>query len=238
MNVDSLLVALATYNEKENLPSLVEAIHAQLPEADLLVVDDNSPDGTGDWCKEFARQAPWFSCHHRTGKLGLGSALRAAMRAAIDGNYKSLITMDADWSHPPSTLLQMIEASQNSDVVIGSRYCSGGRVEGWPWRRKLASRSINFATRFLLGIPVQDCSGNFRLYHTELLKQVPWQSLQDDGYAFIEEILYHLHLLGSRFAEVPIVFTDRQAGASKISSSEVFGAARTLVRLTRSRVRK
>jgi len=238
MKVSSILVALATYNEKENLPSLVAAIHAELPQADLLVVDDNSPDGTGLWCDEFARQAPWFSCHHRSGKLGLGSALRAAMQAANEQNYQSLITLDADWSHPPSVLPQLVEASKNADIVIGSRYCSGGRIEGWPWRRKLASRSINFSTRFLLGIPVQDCSGNFRLYRTKLLKQVPWHTLQDEGYAFIEEILYHLHSLGGCFAEVPIVFTDRRAGESKISSREIFGAARTLVRLTAKRVKR
>jgi len=233
-----LLVALATYNEKENLPSLVEAIHAELPDADLLVVDDNSPDGTGDWCDEFARQAPWFSCHHRAGKLGLGSALRVAMQTAIEQDYQSLITLDADWSHPPSALPQMVEAAENADVVIGSRYCPGGAIEGWPWRRLLASRTINLATRVLLGVPVRDCSGNFRLYQTRLLKQVSWEELQDEGYAYIEEILWHLHLLGARFAEVPIVFTERRAGESKISASEVFGAARTLVRLTMSRLRK
>jgi len=238
MKVDSALVALATYNEIDTLPSLVEAIHAELPDADLLVVDDHSPDGTGDWCAEFARQAPWFSCLHRAGKLGLGSALRAAMQTAIEQNYSSLITLDADWSHPPSALSPMIAAAESADVVIGSRYCPGGGIEGWPWRRKVASRSINLATRFLLGVPVKDCSGNFRLYRTELLKQVPWEELQDDGYAYIEEILWHLHLLGSRFAEVPIVFTDRRAGESKITSSEVFGAARTLGRLALSRARK
>jgi len=233
-----LLVALATYNEIETLPSLVEAIHKELPEADLLVVDDHSPDGTGDWCDEFARQAPWFSCLHREGKLGLGSALRVAMQTAIEQDYQSLITLDADWSHPPSALPQMVEASKNADVVIGSRYCPGGAIEGWPWRRLLASRTINLATRVLLGLPVRDCSGNFRLYRTELLKQVPWESLQDEGYAYIEEILWHLHLLGGRFAEVPIVFTERRAGESKISAGEVFGAARTLARLTMSRLRK
>jgi len=231
-----LLVALATYNEIETLPSLVEAIHAELPHADLLVVDDNSPDGTGDWCDEFAQQAPWFSCLHRAGKLGLGSALRAAMQTAIEQNYQSLITLDADWSHPPCVLSQIVKASKNADVVIGSRYCSGGAIEGWPWRRKVASRAINSATRLLLGLPVKDCSGNFRLYQTRLLKQVPWEELQDNGYAYIEEILWHLHLLEARLAEVPITFTERRAGESKISSSEVFGAARTLLRLTAKRV--
>jgi len=237
-NSDSVLVGLATYNEIDNLPTLVEAVHAELPAADVLVVDDNSPDGTGQWCDKFTRQAPWFSCLHRQGKLGLGSALRAAMQVAIRQNYKSLITLDADWSHPPSALPQMVAESENAAVVIGSRYCPGGAIEGWPWRRLLASRTINLATRLLLGVPVRDCSGNFRLYQTELLKQVPWEELQDDGYAYIEEILWHLHLLGGKFAEVPITFSDRFAGESKISSSEVLGAARTLARLALSRARK
>jgi len=235
---NSVLVALATYNEIDNLPTLVPAIHDELPEADLLVVDDNSPDGTGGWCDEFARQAAWFSCQHREGKLGLGSALRAAMQVAIDRNYQLLITLDADWSHPPHALPPMVAASKNADVVIGSRYCPGGKIAGWPWQRKLASRSINLATRLLLGIPVRDCSGNYRLYRTELLKQVRWEALQDDGYAYIEEILCHLHLLGAKFAEVPILFTDRRAGTSKINSSEVFGAARTLCRLASTTARR
>lgn len=236
MKGDSVLVALATYNEIDNLPSLVEAVHGELPEADVLVVDDHSPDRTGDWCDDFARQASWFSCLHRSGKLGLGSALRAAMQTAIEQNYQSLITLDADWSHPPGVLKAIVAASKDADVVIGSRYCPGGAVAGWPWRRKLASRAINSATRLLLGIPVQDCSGNYRLYRTERLKQVPWEALQDDGYAYIEEILWYLHLLGSRFVEVPIIFTDRRAGESKITSGEVLGAARTLARLARNRV--
>ncbi len=234
----SILVAVATYNEIENLPSLVQAIHEELPAANLLVVDDNSPDGTGTWCDEFANQAPWFTCLHRAKKLGLGSALRAAMLAAIEQNYALLITLDADWSHPPNLLPQLVQASENAEVVIGSRYCPGGRIEGWPWRRLMASRTINWATRFALGLPIRDCSGNYRAYQTKCLEQLRWENLQDDGYAYLEEILWHLKLLGCQFAEVPIVFTDRRAGESKINSREMLGAARTLARLALSRTRR
>ena len=233
----AILVALATYNEIDNLPSLVAAIHNELPLAHVLVVDDNSPDGTGDWCREFGEQNLWFTTLHRPRKLGLGSALRAAMRTSIEKNYCRLITLDADWSHPPAALPRLIDASEAADVVIGSRYCPGGSIVGWPWRRKLASRAINWASRLSLGLPIHDCSGNYRLYRTELLKQLDWKQLQDDGYAYLEEVLYHLRQLGCRFAEVPIAFTDRRAGESKISLRDVQGAAATLARLAVNRVR-
>ncbi len=236
-NDKSVLVALATYNEKENLPSLVEAIHAELPDADLLVVDDNSPDGTGQWCDQFAAQAPWLTCLHRSGKLGLGSALRAAKEYAVEKNYDLLITLDADWSHPPDALPRILAAADNAEVVVGSRYCAGGGIEGWPLRRRLASRIINRLTRLALGIPVRDCSGNYRAYHTTLLRKIRWPEVQDTGYGYMEEILWHLHLLGGTFVEVPIVFTDRREGESKISTSEIFGAVRTLLRLAMKRVK-
>jgi len=231
----STLVALATYNEIENLPSLVEAVHETLPLATVVVIDDNSPDGTGKWCDEQVELAPWLSCIHRAGKLGLGTALRTAMQTAVERDVEAVITMDADWSHPPDVLPRMLEMSNHADVVIGSRYCPGGSVEGWPLRRKMASRLINSASRGVLGVPVRDCSGNYRLYSTKLLRQIDWSKIQAEGYAYIEEVLWHLHLLDARFAEVPITFADRQAGESKISSAEMVGAAKMLARLTGQR---
>jgi len=227
----SILVSLATYNEIENLPSLVEAVHAQLPDCHLLVVDDNSPDGTGRWCQQQAQQADWFSCVVREGKLGVGSALKLAMQEAVGRGYRSLVTMDADWSHPPEFLPALVAAGGAADVVIGSRYCPGGSIENWPWRRHLSSRAVNFFTRCLLGVPVRDCSGNFRLYSTALLEQLPWDDLQADGYAYLEEVLWHLHRRGATAVEVPIRFAERRAGQSKISMSEALGAAGTIVRL-------
>ncbi len=230
------LVALATYNEIENLPTLVEAIHAELPEADVLVVDDNSPDGTGDWCADFSQQHSWFKHHPRPGKLGLGTALATALQYAVENNYTHVITLDADWSHPPERLPALIAAAESADVVIGSRYCSGGGIEGWPLRREIASRTINMLARTMIGLPLSDCSGNYRLYRTELLAKLEWENLQATGYAYLEEILWHLQKLDARFAEVPILFSERRAGQSKINLGEMVGAAKTLVRLALRRV--
>jgi dolichol-phosphate mannosyltransferase len=236
MNGTPILVAVATYNEIENLPTLVTAIHEALPKADVLVIDDDSPDGTGNWCQEFAERTDWFSVYHRPGKLGLGSALATAMKIAVEKKYEAMITLDADWSHPPSCLPALVEALSRADVVIGSRYCAGGGIEGWPWQRRLASRTINALARILLGTPVSDCSGNCRLYRTTLLELLPWENMQARGYAFIEEVLWHLHCSGARFAEVPIVFTERRAGKSKVNALEAWGALQTLLRLSWQRV--
>lgn len=232
----STLVALATYNEIENLPTLVDAIHVELPAAHVLVVDDNSPDGTGVWCAEYSQQHNWFFHFPRAEKLGLGTALAAALQFGVEKNYAQVITLDADWSHPPQSLPALIAAAESADVVIGSRYSPGGAIEGWPRRRRVASRVINTLTRLLVGLPLTDCSGNYRLYRTELLRQLQWDRLQATGYAYLEEILWHLQQLDARFAEVPIVFTDRRAGQSKISFGEILGASKTLLRLAMKRI--
>jgi len=230
------LVALATYNEIENLPTLVGAIRSELPAAEILVVDDNSPDGTGAWCQEFAQQHTWFFHLPRAGKMGLGSALAAALQYGVEHRYQQVITLDADWSHPPQSLSKLITAGENAEVVIGSRYCPGGTLQGWPIRRRLASRLLNTLTRHLIGLPLTDCSGNFRLYKTSILEQLHWEDLQANGYAYLEEILWYLQRLGARFAEVPITFTERRAGESKINLGEIYGAAKTLVRLAWKRI--
>jgi dolichol-phosphate mannosyltransferase len=233
-----LLVALATYNEIENLPSLVAAIRRELPDADVLVVDDNSPDGTGRWCDEEAARTPWFSVIHRAGKLGLGSASWTAMHAAIGRGYETLITLDADWSHPPDALPRMIAASNdhNADVVIGSRYVAGGTIDGWPASRRVVSALMNLATRVALGLPLRDASTACRLYRVSVLKQLDFSQLTATGYAYLEEILWQLHRRGARFAEVPIAFTDRRAGASKVHLGEAWGKATVLARLTLQRL--
>jgi len=227
----SILVALATYNELENLPSLVEAIRRELPDADVLVVDDNSPDGTGRWCDKFAASNSWFSCLHREGKQGLGSALAVAMNHAVEANFRLLLTLDGDWSHPPNCLPQLVEAAEKAEVVIGSRYCPGGRVKGWPWYRRLASKVNNALSRHVAGLPTSDNSGNLRAYDVLLLGQLELSQFQSAGYSFLEEILWHLGRLNARFAEVPITFSNRRAGASKIGLREVGGKLATLSRL-------
>jgi dolichol-phosphate mannosyltransferase len=231
-----LLVALATYNEVENLPTLVAAIRALLPDADVLVVDDSSPDGTGRWCDEEAARSPWFSVLHRAGKLGLGSASWAAMQYAIARSYDQLITLDADWSHPPEALPRLVAAVKDADVVVGSRYVPGGTIEGWPVSRRIVSAVMNLATRVALGLPVRDASTACRLYRVAVLKQLDFNELTATGYAYLEEIAWQLHRRGARFAEVPIAFTDRRAGASKVSLAEARGKAAVLARLAKQRL--
>jgi dolichol-phosphate mannosyltransferase len=227
------LVALATYNEIENLPSLVGAIVRILPDADVLVVDDNSPDGTGKWCDEQSKVESRLHCIHRPGKLGLGSATIAAMRYTIEHQYDVLITLDADWSHDPKHLMELLAALHHADVAIGSRYCSGGEIKDWPMRRRVMSRWVNRLTRFLLRLPVHDASGAYRAFRVVKLRELRIDDIQATGYAFLEEVLWHLHRAGATFAEVPITFRDRRAGTSKVSFGEAWGKLRTILRLAK-----
>ena len=225
------LVAIATYNEVENLPTLVDAIQAALPDADLLIVDDNSPDGTGQWAEERAATDSRLTVIHREEKLGLGTATFAAMRRAIDNGYAHIATLDADWSHPPDQLPALLTALEEAEVAIGSRYCPGGRIVGWPLRRRIASRLVNHAARWLLRLPTRDSSGAFRMYRVETLRQLDFNQLQGTGYAYLEEILWRLKHHSATFTEVPITFTERRAGKSKINADEARAAIGLLFRL-------
>jgi dolichol-phosphate mannosyltransferase len=229
----SVLVALATYNEIENLPRLVEEILEKLPAVDVLVVDDNSPDGTGKWCDDKAAQDDRIRCVHRPGKMGLGTATVAAMQYAIRSGYDYLVVMDADFSHDPRYLPDLLAAmaSPNQpllDVAIGSRYVPGGGTEGWGPRRRLMSRCVNLYARCLLRLTPRDCSGAFRCFRTEKLKAIDFDAIRSKGYSFQEEILFHLQLAGARMGEVPIIFRDRQRGHSKINAAEAFHAVRII----------
>jgi dolichol-phosphate mannosyltransferase len=228
-NAEKTLVTVATYNEIDNLPKLVEAIFEVVPGADILVIDDNSPDGTGRWCDEQAAAEPRLHCLHREGKLGLGTATMAGMRYAVEHGYRYVLNMDADFSHPPRYLPDLVAgmdpaAGPAVDVMIGSRYVPGGGVEGWPWRRRFMSRGVNLYARSLLGLRVKDCSGAFRCYRTEVLARLDFGRVRSRGYSFQEEILWHLKRLGARFGETPIVFVDRTAGSSKINAREAVAA--------------
>jgi dolichol-phosphate mannosyltransferase len=231
------LVTLATYNEIENLPRLVDAILAVAPQADVLVIDDNSPDGTGRWCDERAVTEPRLSCLHRAGKLGLGTATIAGMTYAIEHGYKYVLNMDADFSHHPRHIPALLEGMEphdhqaGTDVMIGSRYVAGGAIEGWPLRRHLMSRGVNAYARWLLGLSPHDCSGAFRCYRTSLLARVDFGKIRSRGYSFQEEILWHLKRLGAKFGETPITFADRERGASKIDSREAWAALGNILAL-------
>ena len=171
------LVTVATYNEMENLPRLIEEIFRYLPQADLLVIDDNSPDGSGRWCDEQAAKDPRVHCLRRPEKLGLGTAIIAGMRHGIEHGYRYVLNMDADLSHQPRYLPDLLHGMEPEhgppvDVMIGSRHVPGGGVEGWPLRRHVMSRAINGYARWLLGLKPKDCTGAFRCYRTELLAKV------------------------------------------------------------------
>jgi dolichol-phosphate mannosyltransferase len=237
-----VLVTVATYNERDNLPELVAEIFRQLPQADLLVVDDNSPDGTGAWCDEHARDEPRLRCLHRRGKLGLGTATIAAMKYAIEHGYRYMINMDADFSHPPQYLPALLAGMESADghaadVAIGSRYVPGGAIEGWPPLRHCMSRGVNLYARWLLGLKARDCSGAYRCYRVERLRQLDFDQILSTGYSFQEEVLFHLQRLGCRFAEIPIVFVDRKRGQSKINLSEAFRALGIIFLLAMRRLR-
>jgi len=233
------LVAVATYNEIENLPRLVEEILRILPEAHVLIVDDNSPDGTGHWCDRKAAQDPRVRCLHRDRKLGLGTAIVAAMRYAIDRGYRFLVTMDADFSHPPQRLPDLLAGMDPiegppTDVMIGSRYVRGGGIEGWGLSRRLMSRAVNLYARWALGLSLKDCSGNFRCYRIGLLARLDFRAIRSTGYSFEEEILFRLNQLGARVGEVPILFVNRRRGVSKIDFAEVVAAVWTILILAMS----
>lgn len=229
MSAASTLIVIATYNERENLPRLLEEIAEYAPLADILVIDDNSPDGTGEWCEERARDNPQLKCLHRAGKLGLGTATMAGISHAIEHGYTYVLNLDADFSHHPKYIPALL-AGMNPpdgppvDVMIGSRYVAGGGTEGWPLGRRLMSRAVNLYARFLLGLPVRDCSGAFRCYRTSLLAKLDFGRMRSRGYSFQEEILWRLKRLGVRFAETPIVFTERRLGKSKINLREALAA--------------
>jgi dolichol-phosphate mannosyltransferase len=226
-----VLIATATYNERENLEPLVREIRATVPHADVLVLDDNSPDGTGQLADEIARRDAKVHVIHRAGKLGLGTALIAIMRFAMDRNYDLVVTMDADYSHHPRYLPAILSGMDKSDVMIGSRYVPGGGVENWPWSRRMMSKSTGRLVRFLLGMPVRDTSGNFRCYRLSLLRRANLDNLISTGYSFQQEMLHRCFLAGARLNETPIIFADRKVGKSKANLKEIVRSLSTLMRL-------
>ncbi len=230
------LVMTATYNEIENLPRLVEQIFEHAPNVDVLVVDDNSPDGTGQWCDQQASTNPRIHCLHRAGKLGLGTAIVAGLKYGINNGYTYVVNMDADFSHPPRYLPAMIGGldpvgAPAVDVMIGSRYVPGGGIEGWPLKRHLMSRGVNFYARWLLWLAPKDCSGGYRCYRTATLRGIDFDKIRSRGYSFQEEILWLLRRDGARFDETPIIFADREKGSSKINSKEAVAALRIILGL-------
>ncbi|MGD0612512.1 MAG: polyprenol monophosphomannose synthase [Anaerolineales bacterium] len=214
-----LVVVIPTYNEADNLGRLVTALFALPLDLRLLVVDDNSPDGTGRVADELAAKYPGrIQVLHRAGKLGFSTAYLQGFQAALLGGAEAVVQIDADLSHDPSVLPAMVDRLQNCDVVLGSRYVPGGSVdERWSFWRKGLSTWANFYARTILGIPARDVTGGYRLWRREALERMPLDRIQANGYVFQVEMLYLAYCMGCRFGEVPIYFADRRWGKSKMS---------------------
>jgi dolichol-phosphate mannosyltransferase len=225
------LVIVPTYNERENLPVLVEAL-LQHSNVNLLVVDDASPDGTGDLADDLARRHPGrIDVLHRTGRRGLGRSYIDGIRLALSRPVDVICQMDADLSHDPRQLPALIAATAGADVVLGSRYIPGGGVVNWPQRRRLLSRFANLYIRFVTRLTARDCTTGFRCWRRATLAALPLDEFESDGYSFLTEMLYVAHSHGARITEVPITFVERRQGESKLSSGVLIESALTPWRL-------
>lgn len=220
-----------TFNESENIARLLEALLA-LPNAlDVIVVDDNSPDGTGAIADAWSSKTGRVHVIHRPGKLGLGTAYLAGFAEALSQGYGHVITMDADFSHDPLYIPDMLERSAHADVVIGSRYVRGGGTKDCTLPRKVLSRTANAVAQRVLGLSPRDCTAGFRCYRAEVLRSLPLDSIVSSGYSFLVELAYLIQRRGWRFDELPIVFKNRAFGTSKISKDEILKAMMTIWRL-------
>jgi dolichol-phosphate mannosyltransferase len=231
MNSERTLIIIPTYNERENVPTLVQKILSVVPRADVLLVDDGSPDGTADYAEEVFAGEPRFSVMRRKGRRGLGRSYADGYRYALDNRYARLVQMDADFSHDPNSLPDLIRPSSNYHVVIGSRYCDGGRVRNWPLHRRLLSRFANRYVSVITGLKVNDATSGFRCYARKALEKLVANSIRAEGYAFLVESTYQAHKGELSIAEVPITFVDRREGKSKISRKVILESIITPWRL-------
>ncbi|HET9851987.1 MAG TPA: polyprenol monophosphomannose synthase [Candidatus Limnocylindrales bacterium] len=226
-------VVLPTYEEAENLPGIAEAILAAVPDSTLLVVDDGSPDGTGDIADRMAAENPRVRVRHRPGKAGLGRAYLDGFRVALDGGATSLVQMDADWSHDPEVLPALLAPilAGDADLVIGSRYTRGGKVLDWGLGRRLVSRGGSLFARTVLRLRPQDLTGGFKAWRAITLSAIPFDGVHAGGYVFQIEMTHRASRAGARVAEVPITFQDRRVGRSKMSRRIIFEALLVVMRL-------
>jgi len=225
------LIVIPTFNEKENIKRIINAIFYFVPKAHILIVDDSSPDGTGKIVAKLERKYPRkLYLLTRAKKEGLGKAYVAGFRWALGRPYQFIVSMDADFSHDPKYLPEMLKAALENKIVIGSRYIPGGGILGWDWKRQFNSRIANIVTRLMLGIKAKDATAGYKVYHRSFLKSLPLSKLVSSGYAFQVEMLYLAKERMAKIAEVPIVFADRRAGESKIAG-ELTKSAKIVLRL-------
>jgi dolichol-phosphate mannosyltransferase len=226
-NNNQIVIIIPTYNEIANIERLTNEIITYRPDADILIIDDNSPDGTANLIEKMGGTHDQIRLIRRSGKMGYGSACQEGFKWALRcKNYKYIITMDADFSHHPKFINGMLQSleTQEKAVAIGSRYIEGGGVKNWGINRRILSRGANLYSRLILGIPVSDCTSGFRCYRRELIEDIDFSNIISDGYSFLEEILYICKLNGASIGEVPIIFENRRYGKSKINKKEIFKA--------------
>ena len=224
MSLGRVLVVVPTFNEADNLEPIATRLHAAVPDAHLLVVDDDSPDGTGKLADELAGEHAWVHVLHRHGKAGLGAAYIAGFAWARERGYDVVVEMDADGSHAPEELPRLLTALESADVVLGSRWVEGGRVVNWPRSRELLSRGGNWWTRRMLRLPLRDATGGYRAYRRTVLDALPLDDVASQGYCFQVDLAWQAWRSGCRVVEVPITFVERERGESKMSRAIVLEA--------------
>lgn len=222
MNADRTLIVVPTYNERENVGALVPQLLQVAPDADVMLVDDNSPDGTLAAAEQLFGTNPRFSSLRRTGSRGIGRSLLDGYRVAVERSYSRVVQVDADFSHDPKMIPVLVNATRDADVVIGSRYCRGGRVANWPWHRRLLSRFANEYVARITGVTVRDSTSGFRCWTRRALECLLKIGVTSEGYAFQVETVFRAQQEGLRIVEIPITFTDRRAGQSKMSGKIIF----------------
>jgi dolichol-phosphate mannosyltransferase len=226
------LVCIPTYNEASNILALVERVHEATPEVDVLVIDDASPDGTGDLVRDRMLKDARLDLMARPGKLGLGTAYMSGFAFGLQHGYDRVITMDSDFSHPPGRIPALMRAvDEGAHVAVGSRYVPGGTIEGWAINRRLLSSTANFVARQVLRLKTHDCTGGFRCYSQRAVQFLVTRPLRSSGYSALVELLTRCERAGLIVAEVPITFRERLHGSSKISRQEIFRAMLTVFRL-------
>jgi len=223
-SLGTVLVIIPTYQERENLPLIVGRVRAATPDAHLLIADDDSPDGTGVVADELAAADDHVHVLHRAGKEGLGAAYVAGFRWALGAGYDVIVEMDADGSHQPELLPSLLAALETADVVLGSRWIAGGQVRNWPKSREILSRGANLYARIMLGIPLRDATGGYRAYRAKVLRSFDLDTVRSQGYCFQVDLALRSLRRGFRVVEVPIVFVERELGASKMSRAIVVEA--------------
>ena len=221
METDRTLITIPTYNERENVGPLVSALFQFVPEADVMLIDDNSPDRTAAAAEKFFGSEPRFSVVTRTGRRGYGRSLLDGYRLAVEKNYARLVQMDADFSHDPKVVPSLINVARGADVAIGSRYCPGGGIVNWSWYRRLLSRFANQYVSRVTGIGVCDSTSGFRCYTRRALQCFLEIGIDSEGYAFLVETVFRAQNAGLRIVEIPITFTDRRVGQSKMSGKVI-----------------